>query len=359
MRCVASASAFANYPTTIGPPALREAIAGWLARRHGLASLDPATQVLPVLGSREALFAFGQTVLDGSGPARRSWFRIRSTRSTKAPRCWRARESIASTPIPRAGSRTTSRACRTDVWARTQLALRVLARQPDGTRARPAEVARALRAVRPLRLRRSPPTSAIRRSISTKRGRRSARSPPRTARRPRRLPAARRVRQPVQALERAGPALGLRRGRRRAASRRSCCIAPITAARCRARSRPRASRRGTTKRTCAPIAPSTRRSSRGCSRRSRRCCRARCPTPRSTSGRETPIDDVEFARRLLAEENVAVLPGQLRRARRNGINPGQRPYPARARRHRRPNAPRPSSASSRSRGASTEARAPA
>lgn len=57
----------ANYPTTIGAPALREAIAGWLLRRHGLAALDPATQVLPVLGSREALFALAQTVVDGSG----------------------------------------------------------------------------------------------------------------------------------------------------------------------------------------------------------------------------------------------------------------------------------------------------
>jgi N-succinyldiaminopimelate aminotransferase len=56
----------ANYPTTIGAVALREAIAGWLARRHGLPSLDPGTQVLPVLGSREALFAFAQTVVDGS-----------------------------------------------------------------------------------------------------------------------------------------------------------------------------------------------------------------------------------------------------------------------------------------------------
>jgi N-succinyldiaminopimelate aminotransferase len=65
---VASASAFANYPTTLGAPALREAIAGWLMRRHSLASIDPATQVLPVLGSREALFSFGQTVLDGSKP---------------------------------------------------------------------------------------------------------------------------------------------------------------------------------------------------------------------------------------------------------------------------------------------------
>ena len=53
----------------VGAPTLREAIAAWLTRRHGLASIDPATQVLPVLGSREALFAFGQTVLDGSRPS--------------------------------------------------------------------------------------------------------------------------------------------------------------------------------------------------------------------------------------------------------------------------------------------------
>ena len=55
-----------NYPTTIGAPALREAIAAWLAQRHGLAALDAGTQVLPVLGSREALFAFAQTVVDAS-----------------------------------------------------------------------------------------------------------------------------------------------------------------------------------------------------------------------------------------------------------------------------------------------------
>ncbi|MCC7038690.1 MAG: succinyldiaminopimelate transaminase [Burkholderiales bacterium] len=64
----ASATGFAHYPTTIGPAALREAIAGWLCRRHGLAALDPQTQVLPVLGSREALFSFAQTVLDGAKP---------------------------------------------------------------------------------------------------------------------------------------------------------------------------------------------------------------------------------------------------------------------------------------------------
>ena len=64
----AAGPSIANYPTTAGAPALREAIAGWLTRRHGLSGLDAATQVLPVLGSREALFAFAQTVVDGSRP---------------------------------------------------------------------------------------------------------------------------------------------------------------------------------------------------------------------------------------------------------------------------------------------------
>lgn len=55
---------FASYPATMGTEALREAIAGWLQRRHGLERIDPATQVLPVNGSREALFAIAQAVID-------------------------------------------------------------------------------------------------------------------------------------------------------------------------------------------------------------------------------------------------------------------------------------------------------
>jgi N-succinyldiaminopimelate aminotransferase len=53
----------AAYPATAGLPALREAVAGWLTRRYGIAPPDPRTQVLPVNGTREALFAFAQTVL--------------------------------------------------------------------------------------------------------------------------------------------------------------------------------------------------------------------------------------------------------------------------------------------------------
>lgn len=51
------------YPATAGEPRLRDACARWLHTRYGL-SLDPLTQVLPVNGSREALFAFAQTVID-------------------------------------------------------------------------------------------------------------------------------------------------------------------------------------------------------------------------------------------------------------------------------------------------------
>jgi N-succinyldiaminopimelate aminotransferase len=54
----------ANYPTTSGSDALRGAIADWLARRYGIPRPDPKAQVLPVNGSREALFAFAQTVID-------------------------------------------------------------------------------------------------------------------------------------------------------------------------------------------------------------------------------------------------------------------------------------------------------
>ena len=53
-----------SYPSTLGIDALRESIATWLTRRYQLPRIDPATQVMPVAGSREALFAFAQTVID-------------------------------------------------------------------------------------------------------------------------------------------------------------------------------------------------------------------------------------------------------------------------------------------------------
>jgi N-succinyldiaminopimelate aminotransferase len=56
----------ANYPTTIGVLGLREAISNWISRRYNVPGLNPETAILPVTGSREALFAFAQVVIDGS-----------------------------------------------------------------------------------------------------------------------------------------------------------------------------------------------------------------------------------------------------------------------------------------------------
>ena len=58
-------SGLSKYPATAGEPALRRAIGGWAQRRYGV-ELDPTTQVLPVNGSREALFALAQTVIDST-----------------------------------------------------------------------------------------------------------------------------------------------------------------------------------------------------------------------------------------------------------------------------------------------------
>jgi len=64
---MANLKGLSGYPATAGEPGLREAICAWIRRRYGLA-LDPATQVLPVNGSREALFALAQTVIDPGKP---------------------------------------------------------------------------------------------------------------------------------------------------------------------------------------------------------------------------------------------------------------------------------------------------
>ena len=58
----------ANYPTTSGSDELRSTIANWLASRYDIPVPDAHTQILPVNGSREALFAFAQAVVDRSKP---------------------------------------------------------------------------------------------------------------------------------------------------------------------------------------------------------------------------------------------------------------------------------------------------
>ncbi|MEB0055774.1 MULTISPECIES: succinyldiaminopimelate transaminase [unclassified Variovorax] len=57
--------ALSAYPATAGDLKLRTAFTDWLQRRYGV-TLDPATQALPVNGTREALFSLTQTVVDGT-----------------------------------------------------------------------------------------------------------------------------------------------------------------------------------------------------------------------------------------------------------------------------------------------------
>ena len=65
---VASLDGLATYPQTTGSEALRQSIANWLMRRFQLDAVDASTQVLPVNGTREALFAIAQCVVDRSAP---------------------------------------------------------------------------------------------------------------------------------------------------------------------------------------------------------------------------------------------------------------------------------------------------
>ncbi len=62
----ANLSAMAHYPTTLGAGSLRASIAKWLKRRYRLPAIDPDSQIIPVNGSREALFSIAQAVIDPS-----------------------------------------------------------------------------------------------------------------------------------------------------------------------------------------------------------------------------------------------------------------------------------------------------
>jgi len=55
-----------TYPTTLGTPALRNSIATWIKRRFNLPGINADTEIIPVNGSREALFSFAQAVIDPS-----------------------------------------------------------------------------------------------------------------------------------------------------------------------------------------------------------------------------------------------------------------------------------------------------
>lgn len=67
----AALDGLASYPPTAGGATLREAIARWAEHRFDGVGLEPATQVLPVNGSKEALFAIAQAIVDARAPGPR------------------------------------------------------------------------------------------------------------------------------------------------------------------------------------------------------------------------------------------------------------------------------------------------
>jgi succinyldiaminopimelate transaminase len=58
----ASIEPVSSYPRATGLPELRQAISGWIDRRFGV-SVDPATEIVPTLGSKEAIYSFAQLAL--------------------------------------------------------------------------------------------------------------------------------------------------------------------------------------------------------------------------------------------------------------------------------------------------------
>jgi succinyldiaminopimelate transaminase len=58
----ASIEPVSSYPRATGLPELRSAISGWIERRFGV-SVDPAKEIVPTLGSKEAIYSFAQLAL--------------------------------------------------------------------------------------------------------------------------------------------------------------------------------------------------------------------------------------------------------------------------------------------------------
>ncbi len=319
---VASLGGLASYPSTAGGEPLRRAISAWLGKRYGV-EVDPLNEILPVAGSREALFALAQTIVDGSRPGAvvlcpNPFYQIYEGAALLA----------GATPYFANSDPARNFACDyatvpDDVLGARPTALRLLAGQSDrrrpharrtGASCSPCPTATVLRSFR---------TSATPRSISTK------------ARAARGLDAARRLGrdwdaapdglQPLEALERARHALRLR-GRRCALMKRfllyrtyhGCALSPVTQS--------------------ASIA-AWGDEAHVVENRAMYAQKFRTVTPMLASVldvglpdaafylwvdvRRSGLDDESFARRLYADYNVTVLPGAYLARDAHGTNPGR------------------------------------
>ena len=193
-----------------------KAMAAWFGRRYALPGSTRRHRCCRSTALARRCSRLRRRSSTARARRRSSSVRTRSTRSTRARRCSPAPSRRSSTRRPTTASTWTSTRCPTSEWRRTQLDVRLLAGQPDRAGARPGRLARAFRARRSLWLR-----HRVRRvllgDLSRRSGAAARRARGRAPAGPRRLPQPGRVHQPVEAIERAGPALGRRRRRRRAA----------------------------------------------------------------------------------------------------------------------------------------------
>ncbi len=133
------------YPATGGSPELRAALAAWFTRRYHLPDLDARTQVLPVNGTREALFAFAQAVIDSSRPSRlvvcpNPFYQIYEGAALLA-----GAGPVFLNQTPGDGYRLDLSVVTEEQWSRTRARLRVLAGQSDRPRGHARRVAGPVR----------------------------------------------------------------------------------------------------------------------------------------------------------------------------------------------------------------------
>ena len=203
--------------------------ADWLQRRYGLMAVDPATQVLPVNGSREALFALAQTVIDPTRPkpivvCPNPFYQIYEGAALLA-----GAEPYYAPSDPARNFAVDWDSVPAEVWARTQLLYVCSPGNPTGAVMPLDEWRKLFELSRPPRLRHRL-RRVLQRDLLPRRA-----AAGRPARPPRKLGRADFrnlvvLHQPVQAQQRAGHAQRLRRRRRGASSSSSCCTAPTTAA---------------------------------------------------------------------------------------------------------------------------------
>jgi N-succinyldiaminopimelate aminotransferase len=142
----ASLEGLSHYPVTKGMPQLRAAIARWATRRFGLARvpLDPERHILPVAGTREALFSIAQAVIDASVPEPvvlmpNPFYQIYEGAALLAGACPHFLNTL-----PDNGYRMDFARVPSELWSRVQLVYICSPGNPTGTVLTPADFARLL-----------------------------------------------------------------------------------------------------------------------------------------------------------------------------------------------------------------------